>query len=217
VSLSKPPSPTPSPEDTGARVRRVYERAYAPGEMIFSEGDPGEVLYVIQAGEVELTRTGPQGPRLIERLGSGEFFGEMSVVIGGPRSLCATAVTQVQLIELDSSTLQLMCIDRPEIAIRLIRRLAARVIDLEKRLAMLGGDDLLRPLVRALLRGAEPDAQGVRIFSTLRRLSQEAGLSLRDAHHALQQLFDRKLLRLNEDVLYAPDLEALNACLDSTD
>jgi CRP-like cAMP-binding protein len=206
-----------APEDTGICVRRTFERAFRPGEIVFDEGDPGAVLYVIQSGEVELTRQGPNGPRLVARLGAGEFFGEMSVVLGGPRSVRARVVSEARLLELDGGTLQGMCLERPEIAIRMIRRLAVRLIELEGRLSALGVDDLLRPVVRALVRRAEPQSEGVRIGATLRQLAGDAGLSLLEAHRALQQLLDRKLVRLVDDTLLAPDLEALSACLDAAD
>ena len=210
-------SQTRGAEDTGIRVRRAFERVFRPGEVVFDEGDPGAVLYVIQAGEIELTRRGASGPRLVGRLGPGEFFGEMSVVLGGARTVRATAACEARLLELDASVLQEMCLERPEIAIRMIRRLAARVIELEGRLSALGIDDLLRPVVRVLVRRAEEAPEGVRIPTTLRHLASDAGLSLLETHRALQQLLERKLVRFSEDVLVSPDLDALSACLDGAD
>ena len=72
-----------------------------------------------------------------------------------------------------------MCVEQPEVAIRVIQRLAARVIDLEQRLAALGVDDLLRPVVRVLRRRAEPEGDGHRVPLRLRELAGEAGLSTR--------------------------------------
>jgi CRP-like cAMP-binding protein len=204
-------------EDTRFRVRRVFERSFEAGQTVFDEGDPGTVLYVIQAGMVELLRSGPDGPRLVARLSPGEFFGEMGVLLGQPRSVRAVAVSDSRLIELDAATFEEMCVAQPEIAIRVIQRLAARVIDLEQRLAALGVDDLLRPIVRVLVRRADRDGGGGKIDTTLRRLAAEAGLAPLEAHRALGQLLDRKLVRLIDDVLVIPDLEALSACLDEAE
>lgn len=202
--------------DTDFEVRRTYERSYEPGELIFDEGDSGELLYIIQGGEVELTRGAAEGRRLVGRLGPGEFFGEMSVVLGGERRIRASAATPVRLVEVDGRTLEGMCVDRPEVAIRLIQRLAGRVIDLEKRLTAVGSDDLLPPMVRVLLRRAEPAPEGgARIPATLRELSDESGLSLREAHRALHRLFDQKVLRLEDDMLETDDLEAVSATLEA--
>ncbi len=204
-------------EDTGLRVRRSFERSFRAGQVIYDEGEDGDVLYVIQSGQVELSRQGSEGPRLVARLGAGDFFGEFSVLLGRPRSTRAAAVSSSRLLQLDAATFEAMCVERPEIAIRVIQRLAARAIDLEQRLAALGVDDLLRPVVRVLLRRAEPAEAGARLPTTLRKLAREAGLSLSEAHRALGQLLDRRLVRLVEDVLEVPDLEALSACLDAVD
>lgn len=201
--------------DTQFEVRRTHERGYEAGEVVFDEGDSGDTLFVLQQGEVELTRASPSGRRLVGRLGPGEFFGEMSVVLGGERRIRATAVGPVRLLEVDGHTLEEMCVERPEVAIRMIQRLAGRVIDLEKRLAALGSEDLLPPVVRILLRRAESrGGGGARFRTTLRELSERSGLSMREAHRALQQLFEERALRLMDDVLETDDLESLSACLD---
>ena len=204
-------------EDTQFRVRRAFERSFEAGQTIFDEGDRAEVLYVIQTGMVELIRSGPDGPRLVARLAPGEFFGEMGVLLGQPRSVRAVAASDSRLIELEGTTFEEMCVAQPEIAIRVIQRLAARVIDLEQRLAALGSDDLLRPVVRVLVRRADREAGGGKLATTLRRIAGEAGLSLLEAHRALGQLLERRLVRLVDDVLVIPDLEALSACLDGVD
>ena len=87
------------------------------------------------------------------RLGPGDFFGELSVVAGQRSSSRALAVKQTRVLELDRATLEAMCLAQPEIAIRMIRSLVSRLVEAERRLAMLGVDDLLRPVVRALVRG----------------------------------------------------------------
>lgn len=203
-------------ESTQVQVLSRHERQLATGEAVFDEGDVGEVVFIIQAGEIELTRQGPAGPRVIARLVPGDFFGEMSVVIGERRSARAVAVKPTRLIEIDGETLESMCIERPEVAIRIIRRLTTRLIDSERRLAALGIDDLLRPVVRALVRDAEPAGDaGIRIPTTLRKLAGDAGLTLPEAHRAIHQLLDQKLVRLVDDVLVARDVESLSSCLDT--
>lgn len=206
-------------EDAAFRVRSTYERTLEPGETVFDKGDAGENLYVIQAGEVEITRDGIGGQRAVARLGPGDFFGEISVVAGQPRNARAVAVKTTRVLELDRTTLESMCVAQPEIALRMIRILVARLVEAERRLASLGVDDLLRPIVRTLVRSAEPAAggQGFRIRTTLRWVAEHAGLSMLEAHRALHQLFDRKLCSLVDDVLVIPDLDALSGCLDPGD
>ena len=206
----------PANENTQLEVRRTYERSYASGQHIFDEGDPSEVVLIIQSGEVQITRPQPGGRRLLARLGPGDLFGEMSVVVGEPRTTRATAIGEVRLLEVDAETLEAMCVERPEIGIRIIQRLTSRLLEAERRLANVGIDDVARPLLRTLLSIAAPDAgSGARIPTTLRDLAVAAGLSMLDAHRALHQLMERRLLRLVDDVLVAPDLDTLATCLDA--
>ncbi len=204
----------PAPEDTSFRIRRAFERSFHEGQIIFDEGHPGDYLYIIQSGEVELVRPSSRGARVLGRLGPGQFFGEMGVVLGEPRKFRAVAVTDTQVLELDAMTFQNMCVENPEIAIRVIRRLAARVIELEKRLEAVGVDDLLRPLVQILIKQAKPGREGAEIRTTLRILAEAAGMPMLDAHRGLNLLFEQKCLRLVDDVLVTPDLDQLAACLD---
>jgi CRP-like cAMP-binding protein len=202
------------PEDTGYFVRRSYEREYRAGEVICDVGEGPSPLYVIQAGQVELLRDGADGPRTVARHGPGEFFGEMGVLASRPRNVRAVAASDARVLELDRDTFEAMCVERPEIALRMIRRLAARLVDLEQRLAALGADDLLRPVVRVLLRRAETAESGGRVATSLRQIANESGLTMLEAHRALGQLLERKRVRLQDDALVIPDLEALSAALD---
>ena len=201
--------------DTGVRIRSVFERSFRAGETIFDEGQEGDALFVVQAGQVELIRHAEAGNRVISRHGPGEFFGEMSVLLGRARMARAVAVGDTRVLQLDGRTFEAMCVEQPEIAIRVIQRLAARMTHLEQRLAALGADDMLRPIVRVLVRRVQREAGGGRVETTLRELAAEAGLSLGDAHRALGYLMDQRLVRLSDDVLLVGDIEALSAALDS--
>ncbi|MCP5056143.1 MAG: Crp/Fnr family transcriptional regulator [bacterium] len=207
-------------EDTGFSVRQVFERRLVRDDLLFDEGDVGDVVYVVQAGHLELTREGPDGPRLISRKGPGDLIGEMDVLLGSLRTASARALGDSCVLQLDGATFEAMCIEQPEIAIRVIQRLAARAKNLERRLAALGGDDLLRPIVRVLLRQAGPETgkNGLRkVPLALRDLAREAGLSMLETHRALTQLVDRKLVKVAEDTLLVPDHETLAAALELTE
>jgi CRP-like cAMP-binding protein len=195
-------------------VRRAFQRHFDDGEIIFDEGDEGVDLYVIQAGRVQISRSGNSGPRIVAQLGPGEFFGEMSVVLAEARTARAVAVGSTDLLELDGETLEAMCMERPEIAIRMIQRLALRLIGVERRLAALGLDDLVGPLVRFLATEADCELdEELRLRTSLRDLAEGCELSLQETHQALHQLMDEKLIRLDDDELVAQDRTALSAAM----
>lgn len=187
----------------------TFERSFDDGELIFDEGDEGAALFVIRAGRVEIARNGQGECRVVASLGPGEFFGEMSVVLGEARTARAVAVGPTELLQIDGETLESMCIERPEIAIRMIQRLATRLISAERRLAALGLDELTGPLVRYLASHGTEDVEELRMVTSLRELAAGCALSMRETHQALHQLMDRKLVRLVGCELIAPDRAAL--------
>jgi CRP-like cAMP-binding protein len=195
-------------------VKRAYQRTFQDGEIIFDEGDDGVDLYIVQSGHVQITRSGPAGERIVAKLGAGDFFGEMSVVLGEARTARAVAVGPTELLELDGETLESMCIERPEIAIRMIQRLAIRLIGAERRLAAFGLDELVGPLVGYLAIQAGDDSSAeLRITTSLRALASGSEMTLQETHQALHQLLDQKLVQLVGDELVAPDPSALSAAM----
>lgn len=206
-----------SRETTEESIRQTHARTVQAGEIVFDVGDPGESLFVVEEGVVELTRPGLDSMRMVMRVQPGEFFGELSVVLGGPRTVRASALTDVSMLELDADTLELMCMKRPEIAIRMLRRLSGRVLELEDVVADMGKDKLLRPLVDLLMEQAVPrpkGQKGVEVLTNLRLLANDTHLNLRDVHQGLLELFERNLVVLLGENLMIPDIDALGTCLD---
>ncbi len=218
LAASQPPEEDGSTPGESLRGRGpgTFLRTHAAGDVLFEPGQCGEPFLVVQAGEVALLGPETSGTRrLLARLGPGESVGEIDALLGRPRTAQAVAVTDCRLLQLDRETFREMCLARPDIALRIAERLAQHGADLERRLGVLGMDDLVRPIVRSLLRelpsGAEENA---RLTTSLRAIADAAGLPLRDAHRGLNELFDRKLVRLVEDVLIVADPRALGGWLE---
>lgn len=204
-----------SPEEgVGSSPDPGWTRALRAGETLFDVGEPSETLYVVQAGEVALVDPGAgEASRLVARRAPGEPVGETDALVGRPRTLRAVAATDARLLALDPARFRTMCRERPEIGLRVVEHLARRAAELERRLAALGMHDLVRPLARGLLGLAPSPGEGARIAITLRGLAEAAGVTLREAHRGLHELFERKWVRLLDDALVLADPEALRACL----
>ena len=77
---------------------KLFEKAYAPGEVVFREGDPGKGLFVVLEGGVAITRATPDGDRLLISLGPGASFGELAVIDDLPRSATARVSVPSRLL-----------------------------------------------------------------------------------------------------------------------
>jgi CRP/FNR family cyclic AMP-dependent transcriptional regulator len=77
---------------------QLFEKAYAPGETVFAEGDPGKGLFVVLDGEVEILRETAQGPQRIVAFGPGTAFGELALIDDLPRSATARATAPTRLL-----------------------------------------------------------------------------------------------------------------------
>lgn len=87
-------------------VSRVH---FAAGETIFQQGEAGDFLYIITSGEVAVIQEEPeQGPKMIAKLGPGEYFGEMALLNDTPRIATVRTLTSVDAVmieRLDFTTL----------------------------------------------------------------------------------------------------------------
>jgi CRP/FNR family cyclic AMP-dependent transcriptional regulator len=96
---------------------------FEPKAVIFTEGDPADELYVILAGEVDLTLRG-------ESLGcerKGSIIGEMAMLESATRNATATARSKVKVAKLDRRQLQKMIRESPEFSLRAMTVLACRL------------------------------------------------------------------------------------------
>jgi signal transduction histidine kinase len=91
----------------GEIASQVGVRRYAADELIFNEGDPGDSLYLVGEGSVKISKRGRGGgPETLGYIQPGNFFGEMALLDGQPRSATATAAGPVLLGQVKEKTFQ---------------------------------------------------------------------------------------------------------------
>jgi len=115
--------------------RITREEPYVEGERVVQEGDPGEDLYLVMEGELEVWRgfEGKAATRLND-LGPGSYFGEMSILDNKPRSASVVTRSRSRLLVLEGERLRDLILEQPEIAFEMFRVLTARVRAAEARL-----------------------------------------------------------------------------------
>jgi hypothetical protein len=149
----------------GGGGKNPYEKylvTHAMGEIIFSEGDIGTEMYIIQQGAVELLKTMGGETRVLATLEKGDFFGEMSVLEDVPRSASARAKTDVELVRINGATFDAMLRSNTEIAVRMMRKLSRRVREVSAMLEeALGRQAVEEP--RPAPHAAPPDRDACRL------------------------------------------------------
>jgi CRP-like cAMP-binding protein len=107
-------------------ARASVEVTYDPGATVVREGDPGDSLCIITDGAVEVRH----GERVVARMTSGDFFGELSLIDGKPRSATVVAIDEVVLLTLSSSEFDKL-LTNPYFARAVLLSLAKRFRDLQ--------------------------------------------------------------------------------------
>lgn len=102
--------------ELGALLLRLRLRTCEPGDILLSEGEPGETLFLLVGGTVKVFVRNQESHNVpVLDLREGDFFGEVSVLSGRPRSATVTAATPCELLELDRPTLDELARSHPGI------------------------------------------------------------------------------------------------------
>ncbi len=124
------------------------------GEMLFREGDTGDVMYLIRQGRIKIIKAMGDEEKVLAVLKEGDFFGEMAIIDGSPRSAAAIAVDDVTLLMIDKETFHSKIRENPLISYileTLSRRL--RAADEQIKLLMIKSEE--RRVIALLLTRAK--------------------------------------------------------------
>ncbi|MCZ6669898.1 MAG: cyclic nucleotide-binding domain-containing protein, partial [Acidobacteria bacterium] len=111
-----------------------YKIRFKAGEKIFQQGDVGTEMYIVRTGSVQIIREFAGKKEKLSLLEKGDFFGEMAVLEGSPRTDSASAAEETELVRIHSAIFDRMIRRNTEIAVRMILKLSRRVEDANARL-----------------------------------------------------------------------------------
>lgn len=190
--------------------------SYSRGATIFSEGDPGESLYIVLAGKVKIGRKASDGrENMLAVMGPSDQFGELSLFDPGPRTATATALTDVNLARMDKDALRPWISEHPEIAEQLLRVLARRLRRTNNIVADLIFTDVPGRVAKSLLQLASrfgtSEGQHIRVTHDLTQeeLAQLVGASRETVNKALADFTHRGWVRLEGKTVVILDHERL--------
>jgi CRP-like cAMP-binding protein len=186
-----------------------FARDYPAGSVLFEEGQPGDYMYVVQQGEVEIRRQVGPDERVLAVLTPGEFFGEMAILNGRPRSATAVVRTPATLLVIEGRTFEAMLRARPEIAIRIIKSLASRLESANQHVELLLLPTPNHRVVQCLRHLAEEQMaltgaqlnQGAAILvpKQIDDIAERVGLPVSEVAEVVERLRNARLVLLAED------------------
>lgn len=198
-----------------------FGREFRAGEVLFHEGEPGDVMYVVQSGEVRITKRVGHDERTLAVLGPGEFVGEMAILNGKPRTATAAVTKDTKCLVITAKTLESMVAKNAEIAMRLIKKLSKRLDAADALVEILMHRDPKMRVILGLSRIAgfgEPTSDGVRVSTTAATLARDVGVEVATAEEVLSRLRRLRLVTEAADgSLVVADVGRLNDFLEFLD
>jgi CRP/FNR family transcriptional regulator len=164
-------------------TQRTVPRRYAPGEIVFGEGDPCTGLYVVESGHVRIFKSSANGREQVLSIdGAGSSIAELPVFDGGPYPASVAAVDDAALLFVSKQDFQALCLAHPQVALKVLRVVGARLRRLVGIIEELSFTTVRHRLAAFLLRLAQKEGKHTRSTTVWRCISTGTrGMSKRAA------------------------------------
>jgi CRP/FNR family cyclic AMP-dependent transcriptional regulator len=203
--------------------RAVPHHAEA-GQIIFSEAEPCDGLYVVESGAVKVFKTSPGGREQVLTIeGAGGSIAELPVFDGGDYPASAAALAHSSLLFVSKRDFQALCLEHPEVALKVLKVVGARLRRLVGIIEELSFTTVRHRLAALLLRLAKirgkRTARGVEF--TLKGSHQELAAHIGTVRELVSRNLSRLqaegLLKLEAKTVVIPDLDALRAEVEASE
>jgi len=212
-----------TPAELNLLAARTVRKSLAPGELLFSEGDPCHGLHIIARGRVRIFKSSPGGREQVLAVNTpGESIAELPVFDGGPYPASAVAIEDAQIAFISRRDFQAYCMEHPEVALKVLAVVGARLRRLVGIIEELSFTTIRQRLISALLRLAESEGR-----KTERGIEFQLPASHQELANQLgtvRELISRNLMRLQAEGLLdvdarqivVKDVKALNALMTAS-
>ena len=181
-------------------AERVVPRHYAPGQIVFGEGEPCSGLYVVEHGHVRIFKSSASGREQVLSIdGPGNSVAEVPVLDGGNYPASGSAVDQATLLLVTTQDFQALCLEHPQVALKVLRVVGTRLRRLVGIIEELSFTTVRHRLASFLIRQArkegKPAADGIQIQlpASHQELASQIG--------TVRELVSRNLSRFQADGL----------------
>ncbi|MEX0800623.1 MAG: Crp/Fnr family transcriptional regulator [Dehalococcoidia bacterium] len=138
--------------DRAALAASARRRRFRRAQAIFHKDEPGESLFIVERGSVRIYLPSPQGADLtLAVLGAGDFFGDMALLDGGPRSASAMALEETSALVLERGDFTSIIESRTESAMAVLASVARRLREADEMAGDLAFLDVAGRLAKRLL------------------------------------------------------------------
>jgi len=185
------------PTSLAQLARSAIRHAYAPGAVIFLEGDAAPALYYVDAGWVKVVKMSPDGrEQILYFWAPGEIFGGLGVFVDRPAPATAIALEPTTIWILPGDVIGQMLTANPGMALPVIEFMANRISELVELVADLSLHTVTARLARLLLDQAEDDVVHRRRWATQTEMAARLGTVPDVLRRALRTLVEEELIEL---------------------
>jgi CRP/FNR family transcriptional regulator, cyclic AMP receptor protein len=194
-----------------------FGKEFPKATVLFREGETGKEMYVLQTGQVVITKKVRDQEKTLAVLGPGEFFGEMALISNKPRNATATVADAARLLVIDPKTFEGMIRSNAEIATRMIRKLAERLSEADAQIETLlladPGSRVVHHLLTACQTRGKAVEDGVEIELQLKELPAVTGVGEPGVRGMLERLERLSLVERQGESLTVRDTARLSEYL----
>jgi CRP/FNR family cyclic AMP-dependent transcriptional regulator len=195
-----------------------FEKSLKAGELLFRQGDPGDQMFLIRSGKIKITRSSGDVEKTLAVLKEGDFFGEMAVIDGSPRSAAATAIEETMLMIVDREAFNSQLKNNPMIAY-VLETMSRRLRETNKQVEFLLIRDEMRRVVAMLVsmakeRGANtPDGVVIDFPYDYATLGGMVGMEAFKTEEIVKKLLGLNLIKIEDRKLIMPSLNDIDEYL----
>ena len=212
-----------SPTELQFLAERAVPRDYAPGELIFSEGEMCAGLFVVEKGHVRIFKSSPNGREQVLSVdGPGSSIAELPVFDGGNYPASTSALDHARVYFVSKQDFYSLCLVHPKVALKVLKVVGARLRRLVAIIEELSFTTVRSRLIANLLRLAargkkSPAGIEVQLPASNQELASQIGTVRELVSRNLSRLQAEGLIHMEGKTLIIPDIASLKAELQESD
>ena len=188
----------------------------AKGRVFYRPEEPGEVMFILKEGRVQLYRISPEGKKLvITTLGSHTLFGEMALLGTKLHNTFAEAVEDCLICVMSRNDLERLILNKPQVALRILEITGRRLREAEERLENMAFKGIPARLASLLLRLAEEQGSQEIVGLTHQDLAESVGTYRETATQVLNDLKSEGYIDIGRKRIVILDPEGLSAVAEA--